>query len=202
MGKKNLGKTVIIIATIAMATEVVALVVTEAVETGEIAKGAIAKVVTEVVVVVSVVVSMTETILVILFQLEIIFHPEIASSCPRNNPIPTIILQKKPKKERPGTRETRETRARSPKPTTRALVMSLFPEQNDPPHNSKKIPFSDYISIIDFYVSTVRIRLPDRKVLFDSFVKRKLRLPMSRGHVLFLEFFRIYSIKKCVMFTK
>merc|ERR1712183_143573 len=96
--KKNLGKTVIIIATIAMATEVVALVVTEAVETGEIAKGAIAKVVTEVVVVVSVVVSMTETILVILFQLEIIFHPEIASSCPRNNPIPTIILQKKPKK--------------------------------------------------------------------------------------------------------
>ena len=37
--KKNLGKTVIIIATIAMATEVVALVVTEAVETGEIAKG-------------------------------------------------------------------------------------------------------------------------------------------------------------------
>ena len=87
--------------------------------------------------------------------------------------------------------------------------MSSFPEQNDPPHNSKKIPlicskfrFSDYISIIDFYVSTVRIRLPDRKVLFDSFVKRKLRLPMSRGHVLFLEFFRIYSIKKCVMFTK
>ena len=156
--------------------------------------------------VVSVVVSMTETILVILFQLEIIFHPEIASSCPRNNPIPTIILQKKPKKKRPGTRETR---ARSPKPTTRALVMSSFPEQNDPPHNSKKIPlicskfrFSDYISIIDFYVSTVRIRLPDRKVLFDSFVKRKLRLPMSRGHVLFLEFFRIYSIKKCVMFTK
>merc|ERR1712083_814929 len=179
--KKNLGKTVIIIATIAMATEVVALMVTEAVETGEIAKGAIAKVVTEVVVGVSVVVSMTETILVIVFQLEIIFHPEIASSCPRNNPIPTIILQKKPKKKRPGTR---------------ALVMSSFPEQNDPPHNSKKIPlicskfrFSDYISIIDFYVSTVRIRLPDRKVLFDSFVKRKLRLPMSRGHVLFLEFF-------------
>ena len=171
--------------------------------------GAIAKVVTEVVVVVSVVVSMTETILVILFQLEIIFHPEIASSCPRNNPIPTIILQKKPKKKRPGTRETRETRARSPKPTTRALVMSSFPEQNDPHNNSKKIPlicskfrFSDYISIIDFYVSTVRIRLPDRKVLFDSFVKRKLRLPMSKGHVLFLEFFRIYSIKKCVMFTK
>merc|ERR1712008_548839 len=97
---------------------------------------------------------------------------------------------------------TRETRARSPKPTTRALVMSSFPEQNDP-HNSKKIPlicskfrFSDYISI-DFYVSTVRIRLPDRKVLFDSFVKRKLRLPMSRCHVFFLEFFRIYSIKKC-----
>ena len=52
------------------------------------------------------------------------------------------------------------------------------------------------------HVSTVRIQLPDRKVLFDSFVKRKLRLPMSRGHVLFLEFFRIYSIKKCVMFTK
>ena len=60
--------------------------------------GAIAKVVTEVDVGVSVGVSMTETILVILFQLEIIFHPEIASSCPRNNPIPTIILQKKPKK--------------------------------------------------------------------------------------------------------
>ena len=37
--KRNLGKTVIIIATIAMATEVVALVETEAVETGEIAKG-------------------------------------------------------------------------------------------------------------------------------------------------------------------
>ena len=37
--KKNLGKTVIIIATIVMATEVVALVETEAVETGEIAKG-------------------------------------------------------------------------------------------------------------------------------------------------------------------
>merc|ERR1712204_12371 len=79
---------------------------------------------------------------------------------------------------------------------TRALVMSSFPEQNDP-HNSKKIPlicskfrFSDYISIIDFYVSTVRIRLLDRKVLFDSFVKRKLRLPMSRCHVLFLESFR------------
>merc|ERR1712203_418558 len=82
----------------------VALVVTEAVETGEIAKGAIAKVVTEVVVGVSVVVSMTETILVIVFQLEIIFHQEIASSCPRNNPIPTNILQKKPKKKRPGTR--------------------------------------------------------------------------------------------------
>ena len=80
--------------------------------------------------------------------------------------------------------------------------MSLFSEQNDP-HNSKKIPlicskfrFSDYISIIDFYVSTVRIRLPDRKVLFDRFVKRKLRLLMPRGHVFFLEFFRIYSIKK------
>merc|ERR1712129_528210 len=94
------------------------------------------------------------------------------------------------------------TRARSPKPTTRALVMSSFPEQNDP-HNSKKNPlicskfrFSDYISSIDFYVSTVRIRLLDRKVLFDSSVKRKLRLPMSRCHVLFLEFFRIYSIKK------
>merc|ERR1719162_2227120 len=87
---KNLGKTVIIIATIAMATEEVALVVTE------------------VVVVVSVVVSMTETILVILFQLEIISHPEIASSCPRNIPIPTIILQKKPKLlKSPGTRETR-----------------------------------------------------------------------------------------------
>ena len=38
------------------------------------------------VVVVSVVVSMTETILVILFQLEIIFHPEIASSCLRKHP--------------------------------------------------------------------------------------------------------------------
>ena len=50
--------------------------------------GAIAKVVTEVVVAVSVVVSMTETILVILFQLEIIFHPEIASSCPRKHPNP------------------------------------------------------------------------------------------------------------------
>ena len=37
--KRNLGKTVIIIATIAMATEVAALVETEAVETGEIAKG-------------------------------------------------------------------------------------------------------------------------------------------------------------------
>ena len=37
--KRNLGKTVIIIATIAMATEVGALVETEAVETGEIAKG-------------------------------------------------------------------------------------------------------------------------------------------------------------------
>lgn len=86
----------IIIATIVMATEVVALVETEAVETGEIAKGATERVVIEVVVVVSVVVSMTETILVILFQLEIIFHPEIASSCPRNIPIPTIILQKKP----------------------------------------------------------------------------------------------------------
>ena len=98
--------------------------------------------------------------------------------------------------------------------------MSSFPEQNDP-HYSKKIPlicskfrFSDYISIIlsgcpplglikprgghpsKIHVSTVCIRLPDRKVLFDSFVKRKLRLPMSRGHVLFLEFFRIYSIKK------
>ena len=117
-------------------------------------------------------------------------------------------------------------RVPSPKPTTRALVMSSFPEQNDP-HYSKKIPlicskfrFSDYISIIlsgcpplglikprgghpsKIHVSTVCIRLPDRKVLFDSFVKRKLRLPMSRGHVLFLEFFRIYSIKKCVMFTK
>ena len=105
--------------------------------------------------------------------------------------------------------------------------MSSFPEQNDP-HYSKKIPlicskfrFSDYISIIlsgcpplglikprgghpsKIHVSTVRIRLPDRKVLFDSFVKRKLRLPMSKGRVLFLEFFRIYSIKKkCVMFTK
>ena len=86
--------------------------------------------------------------------------------------------------------------------------MSSFPEQNDP-HYSKKIPlicskfrFSDYISISKIHVSTVRIPLPDRKVLFDSFVKRKLRLPMSRGHVLFLEFFRIYSIKKCVMFTK
>ena len=113
------------------------------------------------------------------------------------------------------------------KPTTRALVMSSFPEQNDPQHYSKKIPlisskfrFSDYISITlagcpplglikprgghpsKIHVSTVRIRLPDRKVLFDSFVKRKLRLPMSRGHVLFLEFFRIYSIKKSVMFTK
>ena len=80
--------------------------------------------------------------------------------------------------------------------------MSSFPEQNDP-HYSKKIPlicskfrFSDYISISKIHVSTVRIPLPDRKVLFDSFVKRKLRLPMSRGHVLFLEFFRIYSIKK------
>ena len=104
--------------------------------------------------------------------------------------------------------------------------MSSFPEQNYPQHYSKRIPliskfrFSDYISIIlvgcpplglikprgghpsKIYVSTVRVRLPDRKVLFDSFVKRKLRLPMSRGHVLFLEFFRIYSIKKCVMFTK
>ena len=93
-------------------------------------------------------------------------------------------------------------RVPSPKPTTRALVMSSFPEQNDP-HYSKKIPlicskfrFSDYISISKIHVSTVRIPLPDRKVLFDSFVKRKLRLPMSRGHVLFLEFFRIYSIKK------
>ena len=37
--KRNLGKTVIIIATIAMATEVAALVETEVVETGEIAKG-------------------------------------------------------------------------------------------------------------------------------------------------------------------
>ena len=37
--KRNLGKTVIIIATIAMATEVAALVETEAVETGEIVKG-------------------------------------------------------------------------------------------------------------------------------------------------------------------
>ena len=37
--KRNLGKTVIIIATIAMATEVVALVETEVVEIGEIAKG-------------------------------------------------------------------------------------------------------------------------------------------------------------------
>merc|ERR1712008_457281 len=89
---KNLGKTVIIIA---MATEEVALVETEVVEAGE-AEGVIEMVVTEVVVVVSVVVSMTETILVILFQLEIIFHPEIASSCTRNIPIPTIILQKKP----------------------------------------------------------------------------------------------------------
>ena len=104
--------------------------------------------------------------------------------------------------------------------------MSLFPEQNDPQHYSKRIPliskfrFSDYISIIlvgcpplglikprgghpsKIHVSTVRIQLPDRKVLFDSFVKRKLRLPMSKGRVLFLEFFRIYSIKKCVMFTK
>ena len=104
-----------------------------------------------------------------------------------------------------------------------ALVMSSFPEQNDP-HYSKKIPlicskfrFSDYISIIlsgcpplglikprgghpsKIHVSTVCIQLPDRKVLFDSFVKRKLRLPMSRGHVLFLEFFRIYSIKKNVL---
>ena len=79
--------------------------------------------------------------------------------------------------------------------------------QNKMIHNiiQKKIPLicsknfrfpSDYISIIDFYVSTVRLRHPDRKVLFDSFVKRKLRLPMSRGHVLFLEFFRTYSIKK------
>ena len=83
-----------------------------------------------------------------------------------------------------------------------ALVMLSFPEQNDP-HYSKKIPlicskfrFSDYISISKIHVSTVRIPLPDRKVLFDSFVKRKLRLPMSRGHFLFLEFFRIYSIKK------
>merc|ERR1711971_1112565 len=86
--KRDLGKTVIIIATIAMATEVAALVETEAVETGEIAKGVIAKVVTEVDVGVSVGVSMTETILVILFQLEIIFHPEIASSCPRKHPNP------------------------------------------------------------------------------------------------------------------
>ena len=138
---------------------------------------------------------------------------------------------------------TRETRARSPKPSTReiasscprnipnlnhyssegALVMSSFPEQNDP-HYSKKIPlicskfrFSDYISIIlsgcpplglikprgghpsKIHVSTVCIQLPDRKVLFDSFVKRKLRLPMSKGRVLFLEFFRIYSIKKNVL---
>ena len=37
--KRNLGKTVIIIATIAMATEVAALVETEVVETGEIGKG-------------------------------------------------------------------------------------------------------------------------------------------------------------------
>ena len=98
--------------------------------------------------------------------------------------------------------------------------MSSFPEKNDPQHYSKKIPlicskfrFSDYISIVltgcpplglfkprgghpsKIHVSTVRIRLPDRKVLFDSFVKRKLRLPMSKGRVLFLEFFRIYSIK-------
>ena len=53
-----------------------------------IISGVIAKVVTEVDVGVSVGVSMTETILVILFQLEIIFHPEIASSCPRKHPNP------------------------------------------------------------------------------------------------------------------
>ena len=77
--------------------------------------------------------------------------------------------------------------------------MSSFPEQNDPQHYSKKIPlicskfrfpFSDYISIIlsgcpplglikprgghPSKIHTVRIRLLDRKVLFDSFVKRKL----------------------------
>merc|ERR1712008_187059 len=118
---KNLGKTVIIIATIAMATEEVALVETEVVEAGE-AEGATEMVVTEVVVVVSVVVSMTETILVILFQLEIIFHPEIASSCTRNIPIPTIILQKKPKLLK--SSGTRETRALS---LPLVLVMSSFP---------------------------------------------------------------------------
>ena len=86
--------------------------------------GAIAKVVTEVVVVVSVVVSMTETILVIVFQLEIIFHPEIASSCPRNNPIPTIILQKKPKKKRPGTRALVKLVKREPEALSLPLVHS------------------------------------------------------------------------------
>ena len=184
----------------------------------------IAKVVTEVVVAVSVVVSMTETILVILFQLEIIFHPEIASSCPRKHPQfqPLFFRRSLTKKDQALVHSWNE----SPKPTTRALVMSSFPEQNDP-HYSKKIPlicskfrFSDYISIVltgcpplglfkprgghpsKIHVSTVRIRLPDRKVLFDSFVKRKLRLPMSRGHVLFLEFFRIYSIKNVLCSQK
>merc|ERR1719479_190360 len=47
---------------------------------------------------------------------------------------------------------------------------------------------------VDAMVSTVLIRLPNHKVLFDSFVKRKLRLPKPHGLVS-MEFSYLFNNK-------
>merc|ERR1712025_499144 len=115
-------------------------------------------------------VSMTES-LVILFQ------PEIASSCLR---IFDLILLS----------------------CVVELVMHPIHHHHHQ-HSKKEVPFCSFQlsvlqsicqSVEEDMVSTVlQIRLPNRKVLFDSFVKRKLRLPKLHLSLVSMEFSYLFN---------
>jgi len=97
----------------------------------------------------------------------ILFHQEIAiaSSCLRDFPYLQCPIQKPHSLQGVSNSET----------------LSAAMSQRCLQHSKIPICSIHLCTSVDHSWSTVLIRLPNRKVLFDSFVKRKLRLPKPSG---------------------
>merc|ERR1712223_579821 len=106
----------------------------------------------------------------------ILFQPEIASSCLRF--FDPILL-------------------------SCVVELVMHPIHHHHQHSKKEVPFCSFQlsvlqsicqSVEEDMVSTVlQIRLPNRKVLFDSFVKRKLRLPKLHISLVSMEFSYLFN---------
>merc|ERR1712223_1645937 len=105
-----------------------------------------------------------------------LFQPEIASSCLRI--FDPILL-------------------------SCVVELVMHPIHHHHQHSKKEVPFCSFqLSVLqsicqsleeDMVSTVLQIRLPNRKVLFDSFVKRKLRLPKLHLSLISMEFSYLFN---------